>query len=77
MTQIQSIALDSCVVIDIIEKQKVASGLKANLRGKSVNIVLCDVVLDEVRKVRGLMPHTVVEKIARATRKKSTANCGD
>ena len=70
MTQIQSIALDSCVVIDIIEKPKVASRLKANLRGKPVNIVLCDVVLDEVRKVRGLMPHTVVEKIARLLGKK-------
>ena len=70
MTQIQSIALDSCVVIDIIEKPKVASRLKANLRGKPVNIVLCDVVLDEVRKVRGLMPHTIVEKIARLLGKK-------
>ena len=70
MTQIQSIALDSCVVIDIIEKPKVASGFKANLRGKPVNIVLCDVVLDEVRKVRGLMPHTVVEKIAKLLGKK-------
>ena len=70
MTQIQSIALDSCVVIDIIEKPKVASGLKANLRGKPVNIVLCDVVLDEVRKVRGLMPHTVIDKIARLLGKK-------
>ena len=70
MTQIQSIALDTCVVIDIIEKPKVASGFKANLRGKPVNIVLCDVVLDEVRKVRGLMPHTVVEKIAKLLGKK-------
>ena len=70
MTQIQSIALDSCVVIDIIEKPKVASGLKARLRGKPVNIVLCDVVLDEVRKVRGLMPHTVVAKITKLLGKK-------
>ena len=70
MTQIQSIALDTCVVIDIIEKPKVASGLKANLRGKSVNIILRDVVLDEVRKVRGLMPHTVVEKITKLLGKK-------
>ena len=70
MTQIQSIVLDTCVVIDIIEKPKIASGLKARLRGKSVNIVLCDVVLDEVRKVRGLMPHTVVEKIAKLLGKK-------
>ena len=70
MNQIQSIALDTCVVIDIIEKPKVASGLKANLRGKSVNIILCDVVLDEVRHVRGLMPHVVVEKITKLLGKK-------
>jgi len=70
MTQIQSIALDSCVVIDIIEKPKVASGLKANLRGKPVNIILCDIVLDEVRKVRGLMPHTVLAKITKLLGKK-------
>ena len=70
MTQIQSIALDSCVVIDIIEKPKVASRLKANLRGKPVNIVLCDVVLDEVRKVRGLMPQVVVRKITQLLGKK-------
>ena len=70
MTQIQSIVLDSCVVIDIIEKPKVASRLKANLRGKAINIILCDIVLDEVRKVRGLMPHTIVDKIARLLGKK-------
>jgi len=70
MMHIQSIALDTCVVIDIIEKPKVASRLKANLKGKSVNIILCDVVLDEVRKVRGLMPHTVVEKITKLLGKK-------
>jgi hypothetical protein len=70
MSQIQSIALDSCVVIDIIEKPKVASRLKANLRGKAVNIILCDIVLDEVRKVRGLMPHTIVDKITKLLGKK-------
>ena len=70
MNQIQSIALDTCVVIDIIEKPKVASGLKANLRGKSVNIILCDVVLNEVRHVRGLIPHVVVEKITKLLGKK-------
>ena len=40
----QNIALDSCVVIDIIEKPKIASGLKAGLRGKTVKIILCDIV---------------------------------
>ena len=44
----QNIALDSCVVIDILEKPKVASKIKASLRGKSVKIILCDVVLGEV-----------------------------
>ena len=64
MTQIQNIALDSCVVIDIMEKQKVALGLKASLRGKSVKIILCDVVLDEVRKVRGYLPEKVIARIS-------------
>jgi len=70
MTERQSVLLDSCVVIDIIEKPKVASRLKSNLRGKSVNIVLCDVVLDEVRHVRGLMPQVIVQKITQLLGKK-------
>ena len=70
MTEIQRIVLDSCVVIDIIEKPKVASRLKSNLRGKPVKIVLCDVVLDEVRHVRGLMPQVIVQKITRLLGKK-------
>ena len=64
-TQIQKIALDSCVVIDILEKPKVASGLKARLRGKSITVVLCDVVLQEVQRVRGLSPQVIIEKISR------------
>ena len=63
-TQIQKIALDSCVVIDIIEKPKVASGLKARLRGKSVKIILCDVVLGEVKRVRGYLPEKIVAKLS-------------
>ncbi len=64
MNQIQSIALDSCVVIDIMEKPKVASGLKARLRGKSVKIILCDVVLDEVKRVRGYLPEKVITRLS-------------
>ena len=64
MNQTQSIALDSCVVIDIMEKPKVASGLKARLRGKSVKIILCDVVLDEVRRVRGYLPEKVIARLS-------------
>jgi predicted nucleic acid-binding protein len=59
------IALDSCVVIDIIEKPKVASKLKDSLRGKSVKIILCDVVLSEVYRVRGYMPEKVIGKISK------------
>jgi hypothetical protein len=61
----QNVVLDSCVVIDIIEKPKVASQLKAKLRGKSISIILCDVVLNEVRCVRGILPQVVISKISR------------
>lgn len=64
MNQTQNIALDSCVVIDIMEKPKVASGLKASLRGKSVKIILCDVVLDEVKRVRGYLPEKVIGRLS-------------
>jgi predicted nucleic acid-binding protein len=64
MNQIQNIALDSCVVIDIMEKPKVASGLKASLRGKSVKIILCDVVLGEVKRVRGYLPEKIIAKLS-------------
>jgi hypothetical protein len=61
----QNVVLDSCVVIDIIEKPKVASQLKAKLRGKSISIILCDVVLNEVRRARGLLAQEIVSKISR------------
>ena len=64
-TQQQKIALDSCVVIDLIEKPQVAFGLKARLRGKSIKIVLCDTVLQEVQRVRGLSEKTIIEKITK------------
>ena len=64
MNQTQNIALDSCVVIDIMEKPGVASGLKARLRGKSVKIILCDVVLGEVKRVRGYLPEKIIAKVS-------------
>ena len=64
MNQTQSIALDSCVVIDVMEKPKVASGLKARLRGKSVKIILCDVVLGEVKRVRGYSSEKIIAKLS-------------
>ena len=64
-TQIQKIALDSCVVIDIMEKPKVAYGLKARLKGKQIKIVLCDVVLNEVQRVRGFTKEKIISTISR------------
>ena len=70
MNQKQNIVLDSCVVIDIIEKPKVASRLKASLRGKSVNIILCDIVLEEVNRVRRITPETIITKITNILKRK-------
>ena len=64
MNQTQ-IALDSCVVINLIEKPKVAIKLKANLRGKSVKIILCEVVLTEVYRIRGYVASFVIAKISK------------
>lgn len=64
-TKIQKIVLDSCVVIDLIEKPRVAMGLKTRLKGKQIKIVLCDTVLNEVQRVRGLSPQIVIEKISK------------
>ena len=63
--QAQKVALDSCVVIGLIEKPGIVTRFKACLRGKSITIVLCDVVLQEVQRVRGLAPKTIIEKISK------------
>ena len=69
-TQIQKIALDSCVVIDIMEKPKVAFGLKARLKGKSIKVILCDVVLNEVQRVRGFSPQKIIATISKLLNRK-------
>ena len=66
----EQVLLDSCVVIDVMEKPKVASRLKARLRGKTVKIILCDLVLDEVNHVRGYGPEKVIGKISSILGKK-------
>jgi len=68
----QNVVLDSCVVIDILEKPKVAKGIKARLKGKSIKIVLCDIVLREVNRVRGLSPDKVIAKVSSLLGKKIT-----
>jgi predicted nucleic acid-binding protein len=62
--QTQNVALDSCVVIEMLEKPQVASRLKANFRGKSIRIILCDVVLGEVYRVRGILPERTIAKVS-------------
>ena len=66
----RKIVLDSCVVIDLIEKKGLAGMLRASLRGKPAIIVLCDVVLGEVQRVRGLATADVTSRIARLLGKK-------
>ena len=73
----QKIALDSCVVIDIIEKPGVAKSLKSKFKGKSIKIILCDVVLGEVNRVRGYVPEKVISKLSQLLGKEivlSTSN---
>ena len=59
----KEIVLDSCVVIDIMEKPKRAAGLRSQLRGKSIKIILCDVVLREVNRVRGYVSENIISKV--------------
>ena len=58
------VALDSCVVIDLIDKGGVAGRLRASLRGKSVRLVLCGTVLGEVKKVRGWTRSYVMSRVS-------------
>jgi len=65
MITTQNIALDSCVVISMIEDPKIGLKLKQGLKGKSVKIVLCDVVLSEVNQVRGYARDYIVSRISK------------
>lgn len=65
MITTQNIALDSCVVISMIEDPKIGLKLKQGLKGKSVKIVLCDVVLSEVNRVRGYARDYIVSRISK------------
>ena len=67
---IQKIALDSCVVIDLIEKPTFARRVRKALKGKSVQIVLCDVVLNEVQRVRGFSYQKIISKISEGLKRK-------
>lgn len=66
----QKIALDSCVVIEVIEKQGFAYKLKNSLKGRPVRLILCDVVLNEVQRVRGFTIPEIVSKVSKLLGKK-------
>ncbi|MHB8603281.1 MAG: PIN domain-containing protein [Nitrosotalea sp.] len=65
MITTQHIALDSCVVIGMIEDPRLGMKLKQGLKGKSVIIVLCDIVLSEVNRVRGYAKDYIISKISK------------
>ena len=65
MITTQNITLDSCVVIGMIEDQRLGLKLKHGLRGKSARIILCDVVISEVNRVRGHARDFIVLKISK------------
>ena len=60
----ENIVLDSCVVIDVMEKPRASSMLRGRLRGKQVTIILCDIVLGEVARVRGYGPERIAARIS-------------
>lgn len=64
----QKIVLDSCVVIDMMEQNKSAHKIKKGLKGKPVCLVLCDVVLKEVSRVRNWNIHQIISRIRKLTR---------
>ena len=65
----QNIVLDSCVVIDLLEKPGLSHKIRAALKGKSVKIILCDIVLHEVARVRKHNPADVVTKVSNLIRR--------
>ena len=58
------IVLDSCVVIGLFEG-RVSSQLKKCFKGKSISIILCDTVLNEVQRVKGLASTDVMSKVTK------------
>lgn len=61
----QTIALDSCVVISLMEDAGLGQRLKQSLRGKSIRIVLCDIVLSEVKRNLGYTKNFVIARLSK------------
>lgn len=61
----QTVTLDSCVVIDLLTKPGFAYKIRTQMRGKSVRIVLCDVIVSEVRRVLGKESQNWIPKLSK------------
>ena len=66
----QKIALDSCVVINIIKEPTCIKKIQKALKGKSIQIILCDVVLNEVHRIIKYSHKKIIEKISASLKRK-------
>ena len=61
----QAVVLDSCVVIDLMENPGVFNKFRAAMKGKSIRFILCDIVLNEVYRVKRFATRKVISRIAK------------
>jgi len=61
----QTITLDSCVIIDLLTKPGIADKIRRQMKGKSVRIVLCDIIVSEVRRVLGKNSQNWIPKLSK------------
>ena len=59
------IVLDTCVVISAFDERRFAARLRASLKGKQVGLVLCDTVLREIHRIRGMSSARVVRGLSK------------
>lgn len=59
-----TLQLDTNVPINLIEKKGFAKKFSKSLRGKKIRVGICDVVLSELKKVRGYSKDFVITKIS-------------
>ena len=57
-------------LIDLIEKPTFARRVRKALAGKSIQVILCDVVLNEVQRVRGFSYKKIIAKISEQLNRK-------
>ena len=62
--------LDTNVIIDVLEKPGVAETIRCGLRGKSIKLVVCEMVLHELKRVRAWSRQRVVDGLESAFGKK-------